>query len=175
MAEAIDEPEEMSIHAPRIITIKVPVDKIGEVIGPKGKIINQIQDDTGASISIEDDGTIYIGATNGEAAQAAKDAINQIANPTMPEIGERYLGTVVKTTNFGAFISLMPGKDGLLHISKLRELAGGKRVDAVEDVVSVGQKIQVQIAEIDDRGKLSLVPYIEGSDDAAGEGAEAAE
>jgi polyribonucleotide nucleotidyltransferase len=176
MAEAIDEPEEMSIHAPRIITIKVPVDKIGEVIGPKGKIINQIQDDTGASISIEDDGTIYIGATNGEAAQAAKDAINQIANPTMPEIGERYLGTVVKTTNFGAFISLMPGKDGLLHISKLRDLAGGKRVDAVEDVVSVGQKIQVQIAEIDDRGKLSLVPYIEGSsDEAAGEGAEAAE
>ncbi len=179
MAEAIDEPEEMSIHAPRIITIKVPVDKIGEVIGPKGKIINQIQDDTGASISIEDDGTIYIGATNGEAAQAAKDAINQIANPTMPEIGERYLGTVVKTTNFGAFISLMPGKDGLLHISKLRDLAGGKRVDAVEDVVSVGQKIQVQIAEIDDRGKLSLIPYIEkdeaASDDAAGEGAEAAE
>ncbi|GAA4689942.1 polyribonucleotide nucleotidyltransferase [Nocardioides conyzicola] len=176
MAEAIDEPEEMSIHAPRIITIKVPVDKIGEVIGPKGKIINQIQDDTGASISIEDDGTIYIGATNGEAAQAAKDAINQIANPTMPEVGERYLGTVVKTTNFGAFVSLMPGKDGLLHISKLRDLAGGKRVDAVEDVVSVGQKIQVQIAEIDDRGKLSLVPYIEGSsDDAAGEGADDSE
>ena len=164
MAEAIDEPEEMSIHAPRIITIKIPVDKIGEVIGPKGKIINQIQDDTGASISIEDDGTIYIGATNGEAAQAAKDAINQIANPTMPEIGERYLGTVVKTTNFGAFVSLMPGKDGLLHISKLRDLAGGKRVDAVEDVVSVGQKIQVQIAEIDDRGKLSLVPVVEDAD-----------
>jgi polyribonucleotide nucleotidyltransferase len=164
MAEAIDEPEEMSIHAPRIITIKVPVDKIGEVIGPKGKIINQIQDDTGASISIEDDGTIYIGATNGEAAQAAKDAINQIANPTMPEIGERYLGTVVKTTNFGAFISLMPGKDGLLHISKLRGLAGGKRVDAVEDVLAVGQKVQVQIAEIDDRGKLSLVPVVEDAD-----------
>ena len=178
MAEAIDEPEEMSIHAPRIITIRVPVDKIGEVIGPKGKIINQIQDDTGASISIEDDGTIYIGATNGEAAQAAKDAINQIANPTMPEIGERYLGTVVKTTNFGAFISLMPGKDGLLHISKLRGLAGGKRVDAVEDVVSVGQKIQVQIAEIDDRGKLSLIPYVEGDEaasDDAGEGADDSE
>jgi polyribonucleotide nucleotidyltransferase len=161
MAEAIDEPEEMSVHAPRIITIRIPVDKIGEVIGPKGKIINQIQDDTGASLSIEDDGTIYIGATNGEAAEAAKAAVNQIANPTMPEIGERYLGTVVKTTNFGAFVSLMPGKDGLLHISKLRPLAGGKRVDAVEDVVSVGQKIQVQIAEIDDRGKLSLIPYLE--------------
>ena len=165
MAEAIDAPEEMSVHAPRIITITVPVDKIGEVIGPKGKVINQIQDDTGATLSIEDDGTVYIGATNGEAAEAARAAVNAIANPTMPEVGERYLGTVVKTTNFGAFVSLLPGKDGLLHISKLRSLAGGKRVEAVEDVVSVGQKIQVQIAEIDDRGKLSLVPVVE--DDAA--------
>ena len=174
MAEAIDEPEEMSIHAPRIITIKIPVDKIGEVIGPKGKVINQIQDDTGASISIEDDGTIYIGATNGDAAEAARSAINAIANPTMPEVGERYLGTVVKTTNFGAFVSLLPGKDGLLHISKLRALAGGKRVEAVEDVLAVGQKVQVQIAEIDDRGKLSLVPYVEEST-ARGSAEEAAE
>ncbi len=79
----------------------------------------------------------------------------------MPEVGERYLGTVVKTTNFGAFVSLLPGKDGLLHISKLRSLAGGKRVEAVEDVLSVGQKVQVQIAEIDDRGKLSLVPVVD--------------
>jgi polyribonucleotide nucleotidyltransferase len=170
MSEAIDTPEEMSVHAPRIITIRVPVDKIGEVIGPKGKVINQIQEDTGATLSIEDDGTVYIGATNGEAAEAARTAVNQIANPTMPEVGERYLGTVVKTTNFGAFVSLLPGKDGLLHISKLRALAGGKRVDAVEDVVSVGQKVQVQIAEIDDRGKLSLVPVVEedGSDEDAG-------
>ncbi|PVG82704.1 polyribonucleotide nucleotidyltransferase [Nocardioides gansuensis] len=170
MAEAIDAPEEMSIHAPRIITIKVPVDKIGEVIGPKGKVINQIQDDTGATLSIEDDGTVYIGATNGEAAEAARNAVNAIANPTMPEVGERYLGTVVKTTNFGAFVSLLPGKDGLLHISKLRGLAGGKRVEAVEDVLSVGQKVQVQIAEIDDRGKLSLVPVVEeeaGSEESA--------
>ncbi len=170
MAEAIDAPEEMSLHAPRIITVRIPVDKIGEVIGPKGKMINQIQDDTGAQISIEDDGTIYIGATNGESAEAARTIINGIANPTMPEVGERYLGTVVKTTNFGAFISLMPGKDGLLHISKLRSLAGGKRVEAVEDVVSVGQKIQVQIAEIDDRGKLSLIPV---EDEPAAEPAEA--
>jgi polyribonucleotide nucleotidyltransferase len=182
MAEAIDAPEEMSVHAPRIITVRIPVDKIGEVIGPKGKVINQIQDDTGAKLSIEDDGTIYIGATNGEAAEAARQAVNQIANPTMPEVGERYLGTVVKTTNFGAFVSLMPGKDGLLHISKLRALAGGKRVDNVEDVVSVGQKIQVQIGEIDDRGKLSLVPVVEddkaqgGEDDgAAGAASESAE
>ncbi|MGD9959742.1 polyribonucleotide nucleotidyltransferase [Nocardioides sp.] len=172
MAEAIDAPEEMSLHAPRIITVRIPVDKIGEIIGPKGKMINQIQDDTGAQISIEDDGTIYIGASNGESAEAARTIINGIANPTMPEVGERYLGTVVKTTNFGAFISLMPGKDGLLHISKLRSLAGGKRVDAVEDVVSVGQKIQVQIAEIDDRGKLSLIPVDES--EAASEPAEAA-
>ena len=164
MAEAIDAPAEMSLNAPRIITVKIPVDKIGEVIGPKGKVINQIQDDTGASLSIEDDGTIYIGATNGEAAEAARQAVNAIANPTMPEVGERYLGTVVKTTNFGAFVSLLPGKDGLLHISKLRSLAGGKRVEAVEDVLSVGQKVQVQIAEIDDRGKLSLVPVVEESE-----------
>lgn len=175
MGEAIDAPEEMSIHAPRIITVKVPVDKIGEVIGPKGKVINQIQDDTGATLSIEDDGTVYIGATNGEAAEAARQAVNAIANPTMPEVGERYLGTVVKTTNFGAFIALMPGKDGLLHISKLRGLAGGKRVDTVEDVVSVGQKLQVEIAEIDDRGKLSLIPVLEDNDGDAAETADAAE
>jgi len=168
MSEAIDTPDEMSLHAPRIITVQVPVDKIGEVIGPKGKVINQIQDDTGAQISIEDDGTIYIGATNGEAAEAARAIINGIANPTMPEVGERYLGTVVKTTPFGAFVSLLPGKDGLLHISKLRSLAGGKRVEAVEDVVSVGQKVQVEIAEIDDRGKLSLIPVVEdGAADAS--------
>ncbi len=180
MAEAIDAPEEMSVHAPRIITVKIPVDKIGEVIGPKGKVINQIQDDTGAQLTIEDDGTIYIGATDGTAAEAARQAVNAIANPTMPEVGERYLGTVVKTTNFGAFVSLLPGKDGLLHISKLRSLAGGKRVDTVEDVVSVGQKIQVQIAEIDDRGKLSLIPVVEDAESAdtdkaaAEEGAEEA-
>jgi polyribonucleotide nucleotidyltransferase len=148
----------MSLLAPRIVTVKIPVVKIGEVIGPKGKMINQIQDDTGAQSSIEDDGTIYVGATNGEAAEAARAIINGIANPTMPEVGERYLGTVVKTTTFGAFVSLMPGRDGLLHISKLRALAGGKRVDNVDDVVKVGDKVQVQIAEVDSRGKLSLVP-----------------
>ena len=124
-------------------------------------MINQIQDETGAEISIEDDGTIYIGATDGPKAEAARAMINAIANPTMPEVGERYLGTVVKTTTFGAFVSLVPGRDGLLHISKLRALAGGKRVDNVEDVVSVGQKIQVQIAEIDDRGKLSMIPVVD--------------
>jgi len=126
-------------------------------------MINQIQDDTGANISIEDDGTIYIGASDGESAEAARAIINAIANPTMPEKGERYLGTVVKIMPFGAFISLLPGKDGLLHISKLRSLAGGGRVENVEDVVSVGQKIQVEISEIDDKGKLSLIPVVEES------------
>ena len=173
MAEAIDAPEEMSQTAPRIITIKIPVDKIGEVIGPKGKVINQIQDDTGASISIEDDGTIYIGATNGAAAEAARSAINAIANPTMPEVGERYLGTVVKTVDFGAFVALSPGKDGLLHISKLRDLNGGQRVSSVDDVLTVGQKVQVEIAELGDRGKISLIPVV--ADAAAEEAPEASE
>jgi len=161
MREAIDGPDEMSIYAPRIITMKIPVDKIGEVIGPKGKVINQIQDDTGAEISIEDDGTIYVGADQGDKAEAARAMINAIANPTNPEKGERYLGTVVKITAFGAFVALLPGKDGLLHISKMRPLAGGQRVENVEDVLSVGQKIQVEINEIDDRGKLSLIPVAE--------------
>ncbi len=161
MAEAISEPDEMSIYAPRIITLRIPVDKIGEVIGPKGKVINQIQDDTGAEITIEDDGTIYVGADSGDKAEAARAMINQIANPTQPEKGERYVGTVVKITAFGAFVSLLPGKDGLLHISKMRPLAGGSRVENVEDVLNVGQKIQVEINEVDDRGKLSLIPVVE--------------
>lgn len=158
MNAAISEPGEMAETAPRVISIRVPVDKIGEVIGPKGKIINQIQEETGADISIEDDGTIYIGATDGPSAEAARAQINQIANPTMPEVGERYLGTVVKTTTFGAFVSLMPGKDGLLHISEVKKLAGKNRIDTVEEVLNVGDKVQVEIKEIDPRGKLSLIP-----------------
>jgi len=169
MLEAIDAPDEMSIYAPRIITVKIPTDKIGEVIGPKGKMINQIQEDTGAEITIEDDGTIYIGAADGPSAEAARQTINQIANPTMPEVGERYLGTVVKTTTFGAFVSLMPGKDGLLHVSQLRKMAGGKRVENVEDVVKVGDKVQVEIGEIDQRGKLSLIPVVAEGDEPAAE------
>jgi polyribonucleotide nucleotidyltransferase len=158
MRQAISAPGEMSPNAPRIITIRVPVDKIGEVIGPKGKMINSIQEDTGAEITIEDDGTIYIGATDGPSAEAARSAINSIANPHLPEVGERYLGTVVKTTAFGAFISLLPGKDGLLHISLIRRLHGGARIENVDDVIKVGEKIQVEIREVDDRGKLSLIP-----------------
>ncbi len=157
MNEAIDAPDEMAATAPRVISVKIPIDKIGEVIGPKGKIINQIQEETGAVISIEDDGTIYIGAVDGASAEAARNAINQIANPTMPEVGERYLGTVVKTAAFGAFISLVPGKDGLLHISEVKKLAGKGRIENVEEVLKVGDKIQVEIKEIDPRGKLSLI------------------
>ena len=154
--EAIDTPDDMSPYAPRVIAVQVPVDKIGEVIGPKGKMIKQIQDETGADISIEDDGTVYIGATDGPSAEAARAAINAIANPHVPEIGERFVGTVVKTTSFGAFVSLSPGRDGLLHISQIRKLVGGKRVENVEDVLAIGQKVQVEIGEVDPRGKLSL-------------------
>ena len=167
MNEAIDNPDEMAATAPRVIAVTVPVDKIGEVIGPKGKIIKQIQEETGADISIEDDGTIYIGATDGPSAEAARNAINQIANPTMPEVGERYLGTVVKTAAFGAFISLVPGKDGLLHISEVKKFAGKGRIETVEEVLKVGDKIQVEIKEIDPRGKLSLIAVPAESADSA--------
>ncbi|GAA2754518.1 polyribonucleotide nucleotidyltransferase [Amnibacterium kyonggiense] len=159
--QAIDAPDEMAPTAPRVISVQIPVDKIGELIGPKGKTINGIQDDTGADISIEEDGTVYIGAVDGPSAEAARAAVNAIANPHNPEIGERFLGTVVKIAAFGAFVSLLPGRDGLLHISEVRKLAGGKRVESVEDVLSVGQKIQVEITKMDDRGKLSLAPVVE--------------
>ncbi|HEX3901058.1 MAG TPA: polyribonucleotide nucleotidyltransferase [Mycobacteriales bacterium] len=172
MSDAISAPGEMSPFAPRIITEKIPVDKIGEIIGPKGKIINQIQADTGADLTVEDDGTIYISAVGGDAAEAALRAIRSIVSPQLPEVGERYLGTVVKTTTFGAFISLTPGKDGLLHISQIRKLAGGKRVENVEDVLAVGQKVQVEIGEIDPRGKLSLVPVLDDAQAAAAADAE---
>ncbi|PBB09220.1 polyribonucleotide nucleotidyltransferase [Kocuria sp. WRN011] len=166
LTSAIDAPDEMSEFAPRVISVNVPVSKIGEVIGPKGKMINQIQEDTGTDISIEDDGTVYIGATDGPSAEAARSAINAIANPQVPEVGERYLGTVVKTTTFGAFISLTPGKDGLLHISEMRKLNDNKRVNEVDDVVSVGQKVQVEITKVDDRGKLSLASVVADEDKA---------
>jgi polyribonucleotide nucleotidyltransferase len=158
---AIDAPDEMAPTAPRVISVQIPVDKIGELIGPKGKTINAIQDETGAEISIEEDGTVYIGAVDGPSAEAARQQVNAIANPTNPEVGEQFLGTVVKIAAFGAFVSLLPGKDGLLHISEVRKLAGGKRVENVEDVLGVGQKVLVEITKIDDRGKLSLAPVTE--------------
>ena len=171
MAEAIDVPDEMSPHAPRVLAVTVPVDKIGAVIGPKGQMINQIQDDTGADITIEDDGTVYIGATDGPSAEAARSAVNAIANPMVPEVGERYLGTVVRVVDFGAFVSLTPGKDGLLHVTQLRKLNGGKRVENVEDVAQVGQKIEVEIREIDARGKISLAVLEEEDSSEGGESA----
>jgi polyribonucleotide nucleotidyltransferase len=158
IGEAIDRPDEMSTYAPRVTAIKVPIDKIGEVIGPKGKMINSITEKTGADISIEDDGTIYVGAADGPSAEEAIGMINAIANPQLPKIGERFLGTVVKTAAFGAFVSLVPGKDGLVHISKL---GSGKRIAKVEDVVKVGDKIRVEVTDIDNRGKISLVPVQE--------------
>ena len=168
--QAIDGPDEMAPTAPRVISVQIPTDKIGELIGPKGKTINAIQDETGADISIEEDGTVYIGAVDGPSAEAARAQVLAIGNPLNPEVGERFLGTVVKLAAFGAFVSLMPGKDGLLHISEVRKLAGGKRVENVEDVLVVGQKIQVEITKIDDRGKLSLAPVVDEADAADTEG-----
>ncbi|MDN8625487.1 polyribonucleotide nucleotidyltransferase [Corynebacterium ureicelerivorans] len=159
MAEVIQGPDEMSPIAPKITTVKVPVSKIGEVIGPKGKTINQITDDTGAEVSIEDDGTVFVSAASGEAADAAVEKINSIANPQQPKVGERYLGTVVKTVAFGAFVSITPGTDGLIHISNL---GGNTRVENVEDVINVGDKVEVEIRDIDNRGKISLVPVEDG-------------
>jgi len=158
MNQAISSPDEMSLLAPRIISIKVPVDMIGAVIGPKGKMINQIQDETGADITIEDDGTIYIGAVEGSAAEAAKAQINAIANPVQLNVGDKFNGSVVKLAAFGAFVNLAPGKDGLLHISQIRKMHGGKRIENLEEVMKVGDKIEVVINEIDPKGKYSLVP-----------------
>jgi polyribonucleotide nucleotidyltransferase len=154
MAEAIEGPEEMSDFAPRITTVSVPQNKIGELIGPKGKTINKITEETGAEVSIEEDGTVFVSASDGKAAEAAIDRINSIANPQLPKVGDRFLGTVVKTTAFGAFVSLLPGRDGLLHISNL---GGDRRVEKVEDEVNVGDSLEVEIADIDNRGKISLV------------------
>ncbi|MHB2251754.1 polyribonucleotide nucleotidyltransferase, partial [Corynebacterium aurimucosum] len=158
MSEVIEGPDEMSGLAPRITSVTIPVNKIGELIGPKGKTINAITEETGADVSIEEDGTVYISAATGEAAEAAIERVNGIANPQLPKVGERFLGTVVKTVAFGAFVSLTPGRDGLVHISKL---GGDERIEKVEDIVNVGDKIQVEIADIDNRGKISLVPVEE--------------
>ena len=176
MQEAIAEPRaEIARLAPRVHIEQIPVAKIGELIGPKGKRINEIQATSGAEISIEDDGRVFIGATNGEQLETALNMIREQMNPVMPQVGERYLGTVVKTTTFGAFISLTPGKDGLLHISKMGKK--GQRVRAVEDVVNVGDKLLVEVTEVDRQSRISLklaeeeqaAPAAAGdSDDAAG-------
>lgn len=156
MAETLPLPRaELNANAPRIMAIKIPIDKIGEVIGPKGKRINEIVATTGVEIDIEDDGTVRIGSREAGGAEAAQRMIEEIVNPRIPEVGERFKGTVVKITDFGAFVSLTPAKDGLVHISKL---GGNIRLRRVEDVISVGDALEVEVAEVDPMGKISLVP-----------------
>jgi polyribonucleotide nucleotidyltransferase len=155
MEESLEAPRpELAEHAPRVVTTKVPVDKIGEVIGPKGKNINMITATTGVEIDIDDDGTIRIGSTDQESAEQAAELIEQMVNPKMPEIGERIDGTVVKTTTFGAFVNIAPGRDGLVHISKL----GEGRIERVEDAVNAGDHIEVEVTDVDRQGKVSLTP-----------------
>ena len=163
MAETIGGPRDVvSAKAPRIMSIQIPVDKIGEVIGPKGKRINEIIALTGADIDIQDDGTVFIGSREGEGAEKARELIEQIVNPKLPEVGERFEGTVVSTTTFGAFVSVLPGKDGLIHISKLGR---GKRIASVEEAVKVGDKLLVEVEDVDpQRGKIGLKPVGEGWD-----------
>ncbi len=160
MAGAIAEPRhDVAASAPKIVSMEIPIDKIGEVIGPKGKVINTLQQETGADIAVDDDGmvgTVTIGAKDGNAVAEAKRRISLILDPPTAEIGEVYNGRVVNLTKFGAFVNLLPGRDGLLHISKLASLAGGKRVGAVEDVLTLGQAIEVRVDDIDQQGKVSL-------------------
>ncbi len=156
MLAAIPAPrDEVSAKAPRIITIQIPVDKIGEVIGPKGKKINEIIALTGADINIEDDGTVFIGSHDAEGTDEAARMIDEIANPRPVLVGETYEGRVVKTTTFGAFVNLVPGRDGLVHISKLGR---GKRLSSVEEAIKEGDTITVLVEDIDPQGKISLKP-----------------
>jgi polyribonucleotide nucleotidyltransferase len=162
MARTIAGPREaLSLKAPRVIMKQIPVDKIGEVIGPKGKRINEIIAVTGADIDIQDDGRVFIGSRDGESAERAVEMIEAIANPRLPQVGERFEGTVVKTTTFGAFVNITPARDGLVHISKLGR---GKRLSSVEEAVNVGDKFTVEVQEIDPQGKISLKPVGEGWD-----------
>jgi polyribonucleotide nucleotidyltransferase len=159
MTEAIAEPRsEVAESAPKIISFEIPMDKIGEVIGPKGKVINTLQQETGADIAVDDDGvvgTVTIGSKDGAAVSEARRRIELILDPPTPEVGATYQGKVVNVTKFGAFVNILPGRDGLLHISKLGQ---GKRVDRVEDVVNLGDSIEVVVEDIDPQGKVSLSP-----------------
>jgi polyribonucleotide nucleotidyltransferase len=160
--------EEVADTAPKIKTITIPMDKIGEVIGPKGKVINTIQQETGADISVDDDGAqgfVTIGAVESWRMEEAMQQILNIVDPPKAEIGKTYMGRVVNITKFGAFVNILPGRDGLVHISKL---GNGKRIKAVEDVLELGQEIEVVVEEIDDRGKVSLTPA--GATTASSEG-----
>jgi polyribonucleotide nucleotidyltransferase len=160
MHDAIPEPRsEMNPHAPRVLVEYIPADKVGEVIGPKGKIIREITDETGVEIDVADAdgrGVVKIYSADDASAQAALDRVRAIANPVTPKQGERYYGTVVKTADFGAFVSLTPGSDGLLHISKLPK-PQGRRLDHADEAVSVGDKMWVEVAEVKGDNKFSLV------------------
>jgi polyribonucleotide nucleotidyltransferase len=173
MADAIAAPrDEVGATAPKIISFEIPIDKIGEVIGPKGKVINSIQQETGADISVDDDGmvgTVSIGSTDGGAVAEAERQIRLILNPPTADVGQVYPGRVVNITKFGAFVNILPGRDGLLHISKM---GGGKRIDRVEDVLELGQEIEVRVDDVDPGGKVSLSPVTplgggEGSSDSS--------
>jgi polyribonucleotide nucleotidyltransferase len=157
MNACISEPRaEVAASAPKIVSFEIPMDKIGEVIGPKGKVINTIQQETGADIAVDDDGvvgTVTVGSKDGEAVREARRRIELILDPPKAEVGAVYSGRVVNITKFGAFVNILPGRDGLVHISKLGQ---GKRIDRVEDVVDLGDEIQVRVDDIDPQGKVSL-------------------
>jgi polyribonucleotide nucleotidyltransferase len=159
MNAAIAEPRDsVGESAPKIISFEVPIDKIGEIIGPKGKVINAMQAETGADISVDDDGmvgTVSIGATDLGAVAEAERQIRLILNPPTAEVGQVYPGRVVNITKFGAFVNILPGRDGLVHISKM---GGGKRIEKVEDVLELGQEIDVKVDDVDPNGKVSLTP-----------------
>ena len=171
MAGAIAEPRDhVANSAPKIVSMEIPIDKIGEVIGPKGKVINTLQQETGADIAVDDDGmvgTVTIGAKDGNAVEEARRRISLILDPPTADVGAVYAGKVVNITKFGAFVNVLPGRDGLLHISKLSSLADGKRINNVEDVLTLGQPIEVRVDDIDPQGKvsLSLASVPEGSAD----------
>ncbi|HEX9258745.1 MAG TPA: polyribonucleotide nucleotidyltransferase [Acidimicrobiales bacterium] len=171
MAKAISEPRaEVGPTAPKIISFSIPMDKIGEVIGPKGKVINAIQQETGADIAVDDDGvmgTVTIGSTDGNKVAEARRQIELIVNPPTAKLGEIYTGRVVNVTKFGAFVNILPGRDGLVHISKLGR---GKRISRVEDVVELGDEITVRVEDIDPNGKVSLTPVGDEFEPVADEG-----
>jgi polyribonucleotide nucleotidyltransferase len=160
MHDTIAEPRaNVADVAPKIVSLEIPIDKIGEVIGPKGKVINTLQQETGADIAVDDDGvvgTVTIGAKDGRAVAEARRRIELILDPPTADVGAIYPGKVVNMTKFGAFVSILPGRDGLLHISKMSPLNDGKRIGQVEDVLSLGQAIDVRVDDIDPQGKVSL-------------------
>jgi len=177
MAGAIAEPrDEVGATAPKIVSFEIPMDKIGEVIGPKGKVINAIQQETGADISVDDDGSVgrvSIGSTDSEKVAEAERQIRLILNPPTADVGQTYTGRVVNVTKFGAFVNILPGRDGLLHISKI---GGGKRIERVEDVLDLGDSVEVRVDDVDPNGKvsLSLVNPVSGGGDSGSAEASAA-